>query len=157
MQAQLDKVVSVVRSYQEVGLKVVLTNGCFDILHYGHVSCLREARELGDLLVVALNGDGSVRQLKGPSRPIFSQEARAYVLRELRAVDYVVIFDTVRATPVIEAIRPDIYVKSGDYTLETLDVEEREALERCGARIEILPKQEGFSTTSVLGRESKDG
>lgn len=147
---QLDELVTIVRRLQDTGRKVVFTNGCFDIIHPGHVLYLQQARGLGDVLVVALNSDESVRQLKGPSRPISGQSDRALVLAALEAVDYIVIFETLRVTPVIEAVRPDIYVKGGDYTLDTLDAGERAALEKCGAQIVLLPEIEGFSTTNVI-------
>ena len=147
---ELDELVSIVRELQQAGRKVVFTNGCFDILHPGHTLYLQQARQLGDALVVALNSDESVRQLKGRDRPVFCQKDRALVLAALEPVDYIVVFDTVRATPIIEAIRPDIYVKGGDYTVETLDAEERTALEECGTEIVILPKIEGHSTTTVI-------
>ncbi len=146
----LDELSAAVKQLQDAGRKVVFTNGCFDIIHPGHILHLQQARDLGDVLVVALNSDESVRQLKGPSRPIFGQSDRALVLAALEAVDYIVIFNTVRATPVIKAVQPDIYVKGGDYTLETLNAEERAALEECGARIVLLPEIEGHSTTSVI-------
>ncbi len=146
----LEQLVSTVRELQQDGRKVVFTNGCFDIIHPGHILYLTAARQLGDVLVVALNSDQSVRQLKGADRPVLGQEDRALVLAALEPVDYIVIFNTVRATPVIEAVRPDIYVKGGDYTVETLDAEERAALQECGAEIVILPKIEGHSTTSVI-------
>ena len=132
------------------GMKLVFTNGVFDILHVGHVRYLRQARELGHALVVALNGDASVRALKGPTRPINNQEDRAEVLRALSCVDAVVLFEEERATRLIDAIRPHIYTKGGDYTVESLNPEERAALERVGAQIQILPLVEGRSTTATL-------
>ncbi|HXV74157.1 MAG TPA: adenylyltransferase/cytidyltransferase family protein, partial [Sphingomonadales bacterium] len=116
---------------------VVLTNGVFDLLHVGHVAYLKKAKSLGDLLVVAVNGDASVRALKGPSRPIHAAPARAQVLSGLRSVDFVTIFSDVRATKVIRALKPDVYVKGGDYTAKTLNGEERAALKSVGARIRI--------------------
>ena len=147
---ELDELAKIVTEEQQAGRKVVFTNGCFDIIHTGHILYLQAARKLGDALVVALNSDKSVRELKGPTRPIKGQEERALILAAMDAVDYVVIFDTLRATPVIQAVQPDVYVKGGDYTLETLDPEERAALEECGAQIVILPEIKGFSTTKVI-------
>lgn len=147
---ELDELAKIVTEEQQAGRKVVFTNGCFDIIHTGHILYLQAARKLGDALVIALNSDESVRELKGPTRPIKGQEERALILAAMDAVDYVVIFETVRATPVIQAVQPDVYVKGGDYTLETLDPEERAALEECGAQIVILPEIEGFSTTKVI-------
>lgn len=135
---------------ESVGQQLVFTNGCFDLLHVGHVRYLREARALGDALVVAINSDDSVRELKGEGRPLNSVAERAEVLMGLESVDYVVMFDGIRATGLIEEIRPHIYAKGGDYTEETLDTDEKEALAGAGSRIEILSRVEGKSTTALL-------
>lgn len=140
------------RRMDREGRRLVLTNGCFDILHAGHVRYLRCARELGDALAVALNGDQSVRELKGEGRPVNSEDDRAEVLAALEAVDYVVIFPEKRVTGVIEKVRPHVYAKGGDYTLDSLDPGERDALRAAGTSIEILPLVPGRSTTAVLGR-----
>jgi len=132
------------------GKTVVLTNGAFDLLHVGHIHSLSEAAKRGDALIVALNSDASVKALKGASRPIFRQEHRARMLAALEAVDAVVIFEESRLTKEIEALKPDIYVKSGDYNLDTLNDEEGEALEQVGAKIEFVPYLEGFSTTEII-------
>jgi D-beta-D-heptose 7-phosphate kinase/D-beta-D-heptose 1-phosphate adenosyltransferase len=129
---------------------VVLTNGVFDLLHLGHVAYLEKARSFGDLLVVAVNADASVRALKGPKRPVNPALARAGVLAALRSVDYVTIFSGKRATAVIMALAPDVYVKGGDYTLATLNAEERGALKKVGAKIKIIPFVRGFSTTRTI-------
>lgn len=134
------------------GRKLVFTNGCFDLLHAGHVRYLQQARALGDALAVGLNSDRSVRELKGEARPVHPQEDRAEVLAALGCVDYVVIFDGRRATETIRAVRPHVYAKGGDYTPESLDAGEREALAAAGARVEILPLVPGRSTTAVLER-----
>lgn len=139
------------------GQRVVATNGCFDLLHFGHVSYLQRARKLGDLLVVGLNGDRSVRELKGPGRPLVPQEQRAAVLAALACVDAVVIFPQVRAHRFLAAVRPDVYVKGGDYRPETLVGRERAVLTAAGARIRILPFVKGFSTTRLLARIRKTG
>lgn len=132
------------------GKRLVFTNGCFDLLHVGHVRYLQEARGLGDALVVAINSDNSVRELKGEGRPLNSASERAEVLLGLESVDYVIVFDGKRATSLIEAIRPHIYAKGGDYTAETLNSEEKEALALAGSRIEILSHVPGKSTTALL-------
>ncbi len=132
------------------GRRVVLTNGVFDLLHTGHIYYLQKARALGDALVVALNGDASVRVLKGPARPVQSEEQRAYALAALTCVDLIVIFGEARLTAEIRALRPDIYCKAGDYTLEKLDPGERAALQEAGARIEFMPFLSGFSTTELI-------
>jgi D-glycero-beta-D-manno-heptose 1-phosphate adenylyltransferase len=138
------------RRLRREGWSVVLTNGCFDLLHAGHVEYLAAAKRCGDILVVALNGDRSVRVLKGAGRPLVPQAARAQLLAALAAVDYVVIFNTVRVTPVIKALRPDVYVKGGDYTIATLNAGERRVLEKCGTAIELLHLKPGYSTTALV-------
>jgi rfaE bifunctional protein nucleotidyltransferase chain/domain len=132
------------------GKRVVFTNGCFDLLHVGHVRYLQAARERGDVLVVALNGDGSVRALKGPERPINPEADRAEVLAALGCVDYVTLFHTPRVTEVIRSVRPHVYVKGGDYTPDSLDAEERGAMREVGAEVEILALVPGKSTTAVV-------
>lgn len=134
------------------GRRVVLTNGVFDLLHTGHLYYLQKARALGDALIIAINSDASVRALKGPLRPVQTEEQRAYALGALACVDAAVIFREPRLTAEIRALRPDIYCKAGDYTLEKLNPEERGALEEVGAQIEFLPFLAGFSTTQLIAR-----
>jgi rfaE bifunctional protein nucleotidyltransferase chain/domain len=130
--------------------KLVFTNGCFDLLHVGHVRYLAAARALGDALLVGINGDESVRTLKGNGRPVNRAADRAEVIAALESVDVVVIFPEVRATGLLERVRPAIYVKGGDYSVESLHSEERAALERIGAEIRILPFEAGYSTSGLL-------
>src|SRR5581483_2483705 len=134
------------------GKKVVLTNGVFDLLHTGHLYFLQRARSLGDALFIALNGDASVRALKGPARPVQTEEQRAYALGALACVDAVFVFGTPRLDAELLALRPDVYCKAGDYTLAKLDPGERAALEKTGARIEFLPFLPGFSTTNLIAK-----
>lgn len=134
------------------GQRVVLTNGCFDLLHTGHVYFLSEAAKLGDALIIAVNADESVRALKGPTRPVQSVAERAYLLGRLDFVDTVLAFATPRLDAEIAALRPDVYAKAGDYTLDTLDPGERAALEACGADIRFLPYLEGYSTTALIAK-----
>jgi D-glycero-beta-D-manno-heptose 1-phosphate adenylyltransferase len=134
------------------GRRVVLTNGVFDLLHTGHLYYLQQARALGDALMIALNADASVRALKGPTRPVHSEDERAYALAALACVDAVVIFRAPRLTAEIRALRPDVYTKAGDYTLEKLDPGERAALEEVGAKITFMPYLEGFSTTKLIAK-----
>lgn len=134
------------------GGKLVFTNGCFDILHLGHVRYLQQARALGGALLVAVNGDDSVRALKGPTRPVNSERDRAEVLAALGCVDYVTIFPEVRATNTLRRARPHLYAKGGDYTAESLDAEERAALAEIGAEVRILAMVPGKSTTAILER-----
>lgn len=138
--------------WRQAGRRVVLTNGVFDLLHTGHLFYLQEARKLGDALFIALNADESVRAIKGPARPVQSEEQRAYALSALTCIDAVVIFRTPRLTQEILALRPNVYCKAGDYTLEKLNPEERAALEQVGAQIKFMPFLEGFSTTSLIAR-----
>ena len=132
------------------GRRLVFTNGCFDLLHVGHVRYLQAARAEGDALAVGLNGDDSVRALKGPGRPLNSAEERAEVLAALACVDYVTIFDEPRATRLLAQVRPHVYVKGGDYTLETLNAEERAVIQDAGARIAFVPMVPGRSTTRLV-------
>jgi rfaE bifunctional protein nucleotidyltransferase chain/domain len=130
--------------------KLVVTNGCFDLLHVGHVTYLEQARSEGDALLIGVNGDDAVRQLKGPGRPLNCQEDRATVLAALESVDGVFIFPEVLARNFLQMAAPDIYVKGGDYTIDRLDVNERRALEGIGAKIMILPIVPGKSTTAII-------
>jgi rfaE bifunctional protein nucleotidyltransferase chain/domain len=139
------------------GRKLVFTNGCFDLLHAGHVRYLGAARALGDALLVAVNGDESVRALKGIGRPVNRAEDRAEVLAALESVDYVVVFPEVRATSLLETVRPAIYVKGGDYSADSLDSEERSALEKMGAEIRIVPFEAGYSTSGLLEKMQGPG
>lgn len=132
--------------------RLVLTNGCFDLLHVGHVRCLQYARSVGDFLLVAVNSDASTKALKGIERPINRQDDRVELLSALRCVDYITIFDSLQATQVIQRVRPILYVKGGDYTLETLDPEETAALSAVGAEIRFLPEVVGYSTTALRRR-----
>ena len=132
------------------GRKLVVTNGCFDILHLGHVTYLESARKQGDALLVGLNSDASVRELKGPNRPVNSETDRAAVLAALACVDGVCIFSEKAATRLLTVAQPDIYVKGGDYTLDTVNQEERRLVEHAGGKIVILPLVPGRSTTALL-------
>jgi rfaE bifunctional protein nucleotidyltransferase chain/domain len=137
------------------GKKLVVTNGCFDLLHLGHVKYLQEARDLGDALAVGINSDASVRALKGEGRPLNTEGDRAAVVAALACVDYVTIFPEERATRFLAATHPAIYVKGGDYKTNTLNREERAALERMGAEIRILPLKAGYSTSGMIERLRK--
>ena len=130
------------------GKKVVFTNGCFDILHAGHVTYLEKAKAQGDVLVLGLNTDESVRRLKGPERPINNELDRAKVVGGLRAVDYVVFFGENTAEAVIAQVRPDVYVKGGDYTLDTLP--EAKIVQSYGGKVVFIDMVEGRSTTNII-------
>jgi rfaE bifunctional protein nucleotidyltransferase chain/domain len=137
------------------GRKLVVTNGCFDLLHLGHVTYLETARTFGDALLVGLNGDDSTRQLKGEGRPVNPEAERALVLTALESVSGVCIFAEKTATRFLTAAQPDVYVKGGDYTLDTLNQDERRAVESAGGRIVIIPFVPGKSTTALLAKISK--
>ncbi|HEY5079330.1 MAG TPA: adenylyltransferase/cytidyltransferase family protein [Opitutaceae bacterium] len=156
----LKRAVAVRKRLGRAGGTFVLTNGVFDLLHPGHASYLEEARRLagrGGKLFVALNSDKSVRQLKGPRRPIMDEVSRAYTLSQLRSVDGIVIFRGKRLAREIRALRPDVYCKAGDYTLAKLDPSERAALAEAGAKIVFLPYLRGFSTTRLVRRIASAG
>ncbi len=132
------------------GQQLVVTNGCFDILHVGHIRYLHSARMEGDLLLVGLNGDESIRQLKGEGRPVNPQADRALLLAALECVDAVCIFPEKRATRFLSEAEPDIYVKGGDYTLETLDPDERQTVETARGRIVFIPFVTDRSTSNLI-------
>ena len=132
------------------GKRLVVTNGCFDLLHLGHVTYLETARNQGDALLIGVNGDAAVRQLKGQDRPVTPEQDRAAVLAALESVAGVCIFAEATATRFLAAAQPDIYVKGGDYTLDTLNQDERRTVEQAGGRIVIIPFVPGKSTTALL-------
>ncbi|MFT3784027.1 MAG: adenylyltransferase/cytidyltransferase family protein [Nibricoccus sp.] len=148
----LDAAVAAREKLRASGRRVVLTNGVFDLLHAGHLYYLQQARELGDALFIALNSDESVRQLKGPLRPVQNEEHRAYALAATWFVDGILVFRNKRLTAEILALKPDVYTKAGDYTLEKLDQDERRALEQVGAQIKFMPFLPGFSTTNLIAK-----
>lgn len=132
-----------------------MTNGCFDLLHLGHVTYLESARNAGEALLVGVNSDAAVRGLKGEGRPVNTEDDRAAVLAALQSVNAVCVFPDVRATDFLALAKPDIYVKGGDYTLETLNREERRVVEEGGGRIVLIPFVPGKSTTSTLEKLKK--
>jgi rfaE bifunctional protein nucleotidyltransferase chain/domain len=148
----LEEAVEWRRQAAVAGRRVVLTNGVFDLLHRGHLEYLLNSAKLGDVLMVAVNSDESVRALKGPSRPLNNERDRAFALACLRCVDASFVFNGPRLHGEIRALKPDVYTKAGDYTMETLDAGEREALLECGALIKIMPFVAGHSTTSLIER-----
>lgn len=138
---------------RQAAKKLVFTNGVFDILHVGHVRYLAQARELGDALVVAINSDASVRELKGEARPLVNQDERAEVLAALSSVDYVTIFDDLSPRSLIAKLLPDVLVKGGDYALD--QIHGRDEVEAAGGRVVSLPFVAGASTTAILERSRK--
>jgi len=153
----LEELAPIVRRQQDEGKRVVWTNGVFDLLHVGHVTYLLKAARRGDVLVVGLNSDASVRDNKGSNRPIQSEADRALVLSAMECVDYLIIFGEKTTVGILEALRPDVYAKGGDYTLETIVQEERRVVEAYGGEIAIIPGVEGQSTTALIERIANDG
>jgi len=137
------------------GRKLVVTNGCFDLLHLGHVTYLETAHNQGDALLIGVNGDEAVRQLKGPGRPVNPEQDRAAVLAALESVNGVCIFREKTATRFLSLAQPDVYVKGGDYTLDTLNKDERRTVEQVGGKIVIIPLVPGKSTTALLQKISQ--
>lgn len=137
---------------RRAGKTIVLTNGCFDLLHPGHLFYLEKAAQLADELWVGVNSDESVQSLKGPLRPVAGERERAYSLSCLASVSEVFVFPNPRLTDEITLLKPDSYAKAGDYTLDSLNPEERAALEVIGASIHFIPFLEGFSTTALIGK-----
>jgi D-glycero-beta-D-manno-heptose 1-phosphate adenylyltransferase len=134
------------------GKMVVLTNGTFDLLHIGHVRYLQEAAAMGDALIVGVNSDRSVRGYKGPNRPVVPERERAEIVAALRCVSYVTIFDEPTATELAQALKPDIYVKGGDYSPGGKELPEREAVERHGGEVRIVPLVAGHSASELIRR-----
>jgi len=136
-----------------VGKRLVFTNGVFDLLHVGHVRYLTQARALGDALVVAINSDRTVRELKGADRPVFNEAERAEIVAALRVVDYVIVFDDVSPRSLIAELLPDVLVKGGDYGLD--QIHGREEVEAAGGKVISLPFVEGSSTTDLIKKMSR--
>lgn len=143
-----DRLLEVINKLKSQNKTIVTTNGCFDILHVGHVRYLNQAKMLGDVLIVGLNTDKSVQKLKGPSRPINNENDRAEVMANLISVDYVVLFDEENAITLLDKIKPDIYVKGGDYDLDKLP--ETNIVQTNGGRIVFIPFVDGKSTTNII-------
>lgn len=135
---------------KDQGKRLVTTNGCFDLLHWGHIQYLNEAKALGDLLLVGLNSDASVKRLKGPARPLNPELVRARQIASLECVDYVVIFEEATPEAFLEMVKPAIHVKGGDYRVE--DLPERTVVEAGGGEVRVLSLVPGFSTTSLIER-----
>lgn len=138
----------IVRDLKARGRRVVFTNGCFDLLHAGHIKFLEQARSLGDLLIVGLNDDGSVRALKGPERPLIGQEERARIMAALNCVDYVTLFSELTPERLIADLKPDVLAKGADYTRE--QVVGRDIVEAYGGVVELIPLVEGRSTSGLV-------
>src|SRR5439155_4061461 len=137
------------------GLRLVVTNGCFDILHLGHVTYLEAARQHGDLLLVGINSDASVRELKGSDRPVNSETDRASIVAALGCVGAVCIFEQRSALQFLVAAEPDVWIKGGDYTIDSVNQDERRAVEKAGGKVVLLPLVPGKSTTTLLEKISR--
>ncbi len=151
----LENAVAEREALRRAGKKLVITNGCFDLLHRGHATYLAAAREHGDELWVLINSDASIQELKGPERPLVDAFSRALLLVSLRAVERVVIFDSLRCDAELAALAPDVYVKGGDYTLDSLNPDERRALLDAGTTVVFQPFVDGFSTTNIIEKIRK--
>jgi len=149
------ELVEIVRERRALGHQVVFTNGCFDLLHRGHTRLLQQARELGDLLIVGLNSDASVRRVKGPSQPVLSEEERAEMLSALASVDYVVFFDDPDPGSTIAALQPDVLAKGADWAKD--QIVGRETVEGRGGRVVTIPLVEGSSTSGIIDRILEQG
>jgi len=149
----LEIIKSEIQALQQQGKKAVFTNGCFDILHAGHVNIFQQARNMGDVLVVAVNSDLSIKKIKGEKRPVVPQAQRMQVLAALEAIDYVVIFEDENPLQIIKELQPDILVKGGDWPIETIIG--REIVEKKGGKILSIPLMEGISTTNIIEEVKK--
>lgn len=147
-----DELASLVRSLQKDGERIGWTNGCFDLLHAGHIRYLFEAAEHVDRLVLGLNSDRSIARIKGPSRPVVPQDERLLIMSALECVDYVTVFDEDTTVPLLEQVRPDTYLKGGDYGIDTINQEERRLVEGYGGKIVIVSCVEDRSTTDLIDR-----
>jgi rfaE bifunctional protein nucleotidyltransferase chain/domain len=152
----LEELVQMRARWRAQGLRLVLTNGTFDLLHVGHVRYLEAARELGDILVVGINSDRSVQAYKGPGRPVVPQDERAEVVAALRCVDYTVIFDEPTASRLVGALRPEVYVKGGDYAPGGKPLPEAEMVKAYGGQVCIVPYVPGHSASDLIRRSGGD-
>ncbi len=146
----LSELVEMRSAWRETGLRLVLTNGTFDLLHVGHVRYLQVAREMGDILVVGINSDASVRGYKGPGRPVVPQNERAEVVAALRCVSYALVFDEPTATELVEALHPEVYVKGGDYAAGGKPLPEAQAVQAYGGEVKIVHFIEGHSASNLI-------
>ncbi|MFH0702391.1 MAG: D-glycero-beta-D-manno-heptose 1-phosphate adenylyltransferase [bacterium] len=145
---ELDSLLEIINKLKKEKKIIVTTNGCFDIIHIGHIRYLREAKALGDILIVGLNTDRSVKNLKGPTRPINQEKNRAEVLASIISVDYTVLFDEDTPVELLSKIKPNIHVKGGDYNLKNLP--EAETVQKTGGKVVFIPLIEGESTTNII-------
>jgi len=151
----LSELKNIISKLKKEGKKIVFTNGCFDILHIGHIRCLKEAKKHGDILVVGLNSDSSVRRLKGENRPYIEEKERAEIISSLEMVDYVIIFDEDTPLKIIKELKPDVIVKGGDY--KEKDVVGGDFVKRYGGKVVIAPLVKGRSTSLLVEKIKKNG
>jgi D-beta-D-heptose 7-phosphate kinase/D-beta-D-heptose 1-phosphate adenosyltransferase len=147
-----ERAAEIVAGLRRQGRRIVFTNGCFDLLHVGHAHYLEQARELGDFLIIGLNSDESVRAVKGENRPIVPENERAQLLAALASVDMVIIYGETRSTPLLDLLRPEIFVKGGDYTRQTMNQEEKNFVESYGGQVVLIPPLPDSSTTAMIER-----
>ncbi|MBM3233801.1 D-glycero-beta-D-manno-heptose 1-phosphate adenylyltransferase [Candidatus Pacearchaeota archaeon] len=146
----ISELAETIQDLKQQGKKIVWTNGCFDLLHEGHIKYLKKAKEQGDFLVIGLNSDLSVKRLKGKNRPVISEKARAEILASLECVDFIIIFDEDSPAKYLSMLKPDVYVKGGDYTIDTINQDERRIIENYGGKIFITGLIAGISTSKII-------
>jgi D-beta-D-heptose 7-phosphate kinase/D-beta-D-heptose 1-phosphate adenosyltransferase len=146
----LGELLEIVAVHKKEGKKIVFTNGCYDLIHIGHVRCFRKSKKIGDILIVAINSDRSVRSIKGPARPVIPQDERAEIMSALESVDYVTIFDQNDPLQIITFLKPDILVKGGDWNLDT--IVGRDVVESYGGKVFSIPLIPGVSTTQIINK-----
>jgi rfaE bifunctional protein nucleotidyltransferase chain/domain len=149
----LDELKVITENATGEGKTVVFTNGCFDLVHPGHVHLLRQAKALGDILIVAVNTDRSIKEIKGPNRPILPEDGRGALLTAMEMVDYVIFFDEPNPTRLIAALKPSVLVKGGDWGRD--EVVGSEIVEKNGGRVELIPYLKGYSTTEIIERTQR--
>ncbi|MGH7887795.1 MAG: D-glycero-beta-D-manno-heptose 1-phosphate adenylyltransferase [Candidatus Binatia bacterium] len=150
----LDEIIAIAAQARQKGKSVVFTNGCFDILHRGHVHVLRQAKAAGDLLIVALNSDRSVREIKGGKRPVLAETDRVELIGAMEMVDYLVVFDEPEPTKLIAAIEPNVLAKGGDWSADK--IVGADVVEQAGGRVVVIPYLKGFSTSEIIERILKE-
>jgi len=150
---RLDELTEITKRLKKEGKRIVFTNGCFDLLHLGHIRYLREAKRLGDILVIGLNSDHSVRSLKGKNRPLVREKDRAEILSALEVVDYIVIFNESTPKNLIDSIIPDVLIKGGDWKKE--EVVGKDTVEAHGGEVVIIPEVKGYSTSALISKIQK--
>lgn len=150
----IEELKKIIENLKEQNKSIVTTNGVFDILHLGHIKYLKEAKKLGDILIVAMNSDSSVKQIKGPERPINNQKVRAETLSALEFIDYIIIFNETDPIKILSEIKPNIHVKGGDYKINKII--EKDTVEKNNGKVVLIPKIKGYSTTDLINKIIED-